>query len=136
VITRVAFETKLGHPTESRPGADSPLPTRVLDLGRAGGDDAEFLESNLHMVEIREQHGKYVALNYCWGGFTGFRTLTRNYQERITNIDFKELPPVFAQAVGLTKVLNIGYSWIDALCIIQDDSNDQTREALKMSEIY
>lgn len=127
---------KPGFSNESRPGADNPLPTRVLDLGIAGGDDAEFLESNLHLTEAQGQYGNYVALSYCWGGFTGFRTLTENYQERIKKIDFKELPPVFAQAVTLTRALNIRYLWIDALCIIQDDNNDWIREAAKMSDVY
>ncbi|KAL9111741.1 MAG: hypothetical protein Q9227_003800 [Pyrenula ochraceoflavens] len=127
---------KIGLSSERGPEAGRPLPTRVLDLGRADGDVSEFLESSLHLIETRGQHGRYVALSYCWGGFTGFRTLTGNYQERLNNIDLKELPPVFAQAVRLTRALNIRYLWIDAVCIIQDDSEDWTREAAKMSDIY
>lgn len=115
---------------------EKPLPTRVLDLGDNSGHGADVLGTDLCLMETHGRVGTYIALSYCWGGYTGFRTLRSNYPQRLGRIAFKELPPVFAQAVHLTRALNIRYLWIDALCIIQDDERDWTREAVRLSNIY
>lgn len=114
----------------------TPLPTRVLDLGENSCHDADVLGTDLRLIETHGRVGTYIALSYCWGGYTGFRTLRSNYRQRLGGIAFKELPPVFAQAVHLTRALNIRYLWIDALCIVQDDKEDWTREAVRLSDIY
>ncbi|KAH8662383.1 hypothetical protein BX600DRAFT_466300 [Xylariales sp. PMI_506] len=114
-----------------------PLPRRVLDLGSVedpGG--ASFLESDLRLLETSGQQAKYVTLSYSWGSYRDFRTLRDNYQDRLAGIRFKKLPPVFAQAVKITRGLGIRYLWIDALCIIQEDPEDWSHEAAQMSDIY
>ncbi len=36
----------------------------------------------------------------------------------------------------LTRILEIRYLWIDALCIVQDDEDDWVREAALMANVY
>ncbi|KAJ4397061.1 hypothetical protein N0V93_001285 [Gnomoniopsis smithogilvyi] len=112
------------------------LPTRVLDLGALDNSDPARLESNLRLLETSGQHGRYVTLSYSWGGYKDCRTLTNNYEDRKLGIPFKSLPPVFQQAIKVTRGLGIRYLWIDALCIIQEDAEDWSREATRMSDVY
>jgi hypothetical protein len=46
------------------------------------------------------------------------------------------LPVVFQDAIALAKALNIHFVWIDALCIVQDDSEDLQTEIFNMGHIY
>ena len=47
-----------------------------------------------------------------------------------------ELPKTLQHAVWTVRALGISYIWIDALCIIQDDLNDWTKEASQMGHTY
>jgi hypothetical protein len=42
----------------------------------------------------------------------------------------------FKDALQLCWRLNVQYLWIDALCIIQDDSEDWQKEAALMGDVY
>lgn len=112
------------------------LPTRALDLGETRNHTEDSLKSDLRLVESHGRRGHYVALSYCWGGYEECRTLPDNYEQRLANIAFKDLPPVFAQAVFLTRALGIRYLWIDALCIVQTDQKDWHNEAARLSDVY
>ncbi|EPE32141.1 hypothetical protein GLAREA_12223 [Glarea lozoyensis ATCC 20868] len=46
------------------------------------------------------------------------------------------LPILFQDAVLLTRAFGVEYLWIDALCIIQDDSSDWTMESTRMADVY
>jgi hypothetical protein len=47
-----------------------------------------------------------------------------------------ELPAVIRDAISVTERLGFRYIWIDALCIIQDDTDDKQLELGKMSQYY
>jgi len=81
------------------------------------------------------QRGQYVALGYCWGDYTECRTSKANLAERLERIQFHLLPEVYAHAVKIARGLGIRYLWIDALCIIQDDTDDWIREAATMCDV-
>lgn len=117
-------------PQWSDAAEEKPLPTRTLDLG-----EAKTWDANLCLAETGGQHGHYVALSYCWGGYKDFCLLRENYAERLRQIKYDQLPPVFAHAVKVTRGLGIRYLWIDALCIIQEDKGDWSREAACMSDV-
>ncbi|KAK4243794.1 heterokaryon incompatibility protein-domain-containing protein [Corynascus novoguineensis] len=124
-------------PRWSNAGDDKPLPTRVLDLGCFGDAQAGASAADVRLFEPAVgQCGRYVALSYCWGGYTECRTLKANLAERLERIQLCLLPELFAQAVKVTRGLGIRYLWIDALCIIQDDAEDWRREATTMCEVY
>lgn len=80
--------------------------------------------------------GKWVALSYCWGGSSEF-ILTRATQEKfVAGVPLEEFPATLRDAIVATRALGIRYIWIDALCILQDSSDDWFAEAPKMGQIY
>jgi hypothetical protein len=46
------------------------------------------------------------------------------------------MPPLFRDAVFITRRLNYRYLWIDSLCIIQDSESDWQTESANMGYIY
>lgn len=86
--------------------------------------------------------GRFAALSYCWGDS---QELVRNppliatastCASLRTGIPFSGLPLTVRQAVEVCVCLGIEYLWVDALCIIQDDTADWEREAKKMATVY
>ncbi|GAB1312711.1 Heterokaryon incompatibility domain-containing protein [Madurella fahalii] len=124
-------------PSWSDAGDDKPLPRRVLDLSCFGDAQPGPNAADIRLFEpAAGQCGQYVALSYCWGGYTECRTLKANLAERLDRIQFGLLPEVYKHAVRVTRGLGIRYLWIDALCIIQDDEADWVREAATMCDVY
>ena len=78
-------------------------------------------------LEAGEQAGEFAALSYVWGNCKNKKlyTTTRNVGERqqIGGLGRVRYPKTIADAINLTKDLEIRYLWIDALCIIQDGDN-------------
>lgn len=109
-----------------------PLPTRVINVGSAEGQEP-------YLYESRGQTGQYVALSYCWGDSKTnklLKTTSDNLEEHKRHINFASLPQTLKDALTITRRLNIQYIWIDALCIIQGDADDWARESSKMCEVY
>jgi len=101
--------------------------------------DIRLVETaGLQNVDVSQPCGiRYVALSYCWGSpRPRILTTTSNLESQHKGIRFQELPKCLQDAVTVARGLEIRYLWIDALCIIQDDDNDWSREAGTMSEVY
>ena len=107
----------------------TPLPTRVVDVGANDGCRPVLYLSTLG------ECAPYAALTHCWGVGIAFKTTTATLADRIRGMDTGELPRNFRDAVTITRRLGLRYVWIDALCIVQDDSDDWKREAASMAEI-
>ena len=105
-------------PDWSEAASDKPMPTRVLDVDAFGEGSPGVKDADIRLVETDGQCASYVTLSYCWGGYTACRTLKANYQQKQDRIVYNQLPPVFAQAIRVTRALGVRYLWIDALCII------------------
>lgn len=91
----------------------------------------------MKLVETGGAVGCYAALSYCWGVTPQVeKTTTSNRQRHLDGISLQILPKTIADAIRLCCRLGFDYVWVDALCIIQDDYEDWTREAAKMSEVY
>lgn len=91
----------------------------------------------VRLVETEGAVGCYAALSYCWGLTPQVeKTTTRNLHRHLDEIPLQILPKTIAEAIRLCCKLGFEYVWVDALCIIQDDYEDWTREAAKMSEVY
>jgi hypothetical protein len=87
--------------------------------------------------ETRGQTGKYAALSYCWGkNDKMLKTTAQNLEYHKEKIPFRSLPKTLQDAVTIVRRLQIQYLWIDALCIIQGDPDDWSREAGKMCLVY
>jgi hypothetical protein len=100
---------------------ESPLPTRVIDVGLLNGTLLPKL------IEGCGRYGKYAALSYCWGPPSGpkpLRTILSTLQARHSSIPLAILPTIFVHALHICCKLNIPYLWIDSLCIIQDSVSD------------
>jgi hypothetical protein len=104
------------------------LPTRVIRDGSANK------EPHLHISG--GEYDKYVTLSDCWGGVNPFTTTIRTLRQRMQNIRSSELPKTFQDAVIITRSLGVAYLWIDSLCILQDDTEDWSKEAARMKDVY
>lgn len=80
--------------------------------------------------------GKYIALSYCWGDGNGLKAIGSNKSDLLQGIDEDELPATIRDAIELARYLRVQYVWIDALCIIQDDTQDWLHESSQMSDVY
>ena len=105
------------------------LPHRVIDVVTASPD--------VVLVETAGETGGYHCLSYPWGEKPQMlKTTTATLEEHKRLIPFPTLPPMFQDAVEITRRLQIRWLWIDALCIIQDSAEDKDAEIAKMSSIY
>ncbi|KAF1963755.1 HET-domain-containing protein [Byssothecium circinans] len=64
------------------------------------------------------------------------RLLSTNLEAMKQHIHIDGFPSSFIDAFEVAVLLGIEYVWIDALCIIQNDSEDWKREAEKMGDVY
>jgi len=108
---------------------DSPLPTRVLDVGQLGDHSVSLHISNGEV-------GKWFTLSHCWGKHQPAKTTMGNLMDRCSGISLSSLPQTFRDAVLITRKLCYRYLWIDSLCIIQDSVSDWLVESVKMNEVY
>ena len=66
-----------------------------------------------------------------------FKTLSRENRNVLAEgVYIDQLPQTFRDAIQVAGKLGISYLWIDALCIIQDDQDDWSRESVTMAKIY
>jgi hypothetical protein len=63
-------------------------------------------------------------------------TTKANWAKLAVNVSFDALPPLFQDAIIITRQLGLRYIWIDSLCIIQDSLRDWETESSKMGSIY
>ena len=76
--------------------------------------------------------------SHCWRSQSALASTTTKdtIGDRTSSIKFDEWLKTFAQATEVTKSLGIQYLWINSLCIVQDSSEDWSKESLKMGQIY
>lgn len=78
----------------------------------------------------------YATLSYCWG-LEPFTMLTEaTLDSFFEDIPIHTLPQTFKDAIQITKAFGLSHVWIDALCIIQQDESDWSREAGRMWSVY
>jgi hypothetical protein len=88
------------------------------------------------IIESDDNVLDYTALTYCWGNANIQLTTTANLSERMRCLRWDCLPYVFKDAIILTRAVGIKYIWIDAICILQDDPADMSRQLGLMDRIY
>ena len=106
------------------------LPSRVIDVGSSDG------LSEPRLVISNGRFGQYIALTHVWGGLVPVRTIKGNLAQHLFQLPLSSLPPNFRDAVIITRKLGLQYLWIDALCIIQDSTEDWEIECTRMGNIY
>jgi hypothetical protein len=107
----------------------TPLPKRVLKVGSTSKD-------NIRLVEPSGIQAAYIALSHCWGGHQPIKTTSSSLAQMQVNIEWKDLSPVFQDAITVTRRLDIEWIWIDSLCIIQNSKSDWEIESAKMCDYY
>ena len=81
---------------------------------------------------------EFVALSYVWGSNPTVKLLKANNIGLQKPGAFRELelPRTIADSMEVVGLLGLRYLWVDALCIIQDDTNDKSYQIRKMATIY
>ena len=109
------------------------FPRRVIEIPSDGSTTLRLIDPTDAIVG---EYRKYVALSHCWGGLQHLNLLTTNRARLQKGFDLNDLPPLFRDAVELTRLLGVRYLWIDAIGIIQNDTVDWEIESGKMGAIY
>jgi hypothetical protein len=106
------------------------MPTRLISV-----HDKPHLVSTASET-FRSRHVHYATLSHRWTKATTAKLLRSNSSEFLQKIHTTYLTPVFRDAINATRRLGLQYIWIDALCIVQDDPEDWTKEASAMNLVY
>ncbi|ROW06768.1 hypothetical protein VMCG_04149 [Cytospora schulzeri] len=125
-------ECTLTHDACSNSNKEDFFPLRIIDVDRYGQGDAKssrvFVTSKIPNSNTDVCPG-YAALSYSWGGEANFVSTMKtinSFEE--DGIEIKNLPQTVQDAIFCTKQIGLRYLWVDALCIIQDDSSDKRRQ--------
>ncbi|KAN0115527.1 Heterokaryon incompatibility protein (HET) domain containing protein [Hyaloscypha variabilis] len=129
-IQRCCVEHSEGNVLECSLRTKELLPTRIIDLEPANGTSVSVLKIT------NGESGAYVTLSHCWGKNLRTKLTTANVEQWRRGIDLSTLPQSFRDAIIVTQRLHIRYLWIDALCILQDSTQDWQVESSKMGSIY
>lgn len=108
------------------------MPTRLLDIG--GESEAQW-----KLVVVSEDNitpAPYVTLSYRWGSNQSLLLQSSTFSIFRQGQLISHLPQTFKDAVAVARRFLVRYLWIDALCIIQDSSEDMAREIPAMQHIY
>jgi hypothetical protein len=96
-------------------------PKRLLDLG-------DNPRNAIRLVDGTGTAGPYATVSHVWNRRRGVseleldsHSLPRLMEERIR---WRDLPPVYQDAVVIASEQNIRYLWIHALCVVQNDVED------------
>ncbi|KAF2685129.1 HET-domain-containing protein [Lentithecium fluviatile CBS 122367] len=80
---------------------------------------------------------KYFALSYVWGAVDMLPTLLSNVRSRRQAGGLPQnFPKTIADTIEVVRLLGERYVWIDALCIVQDDTEKKSIELSRMDVIY
>lgn len=111
------------------------IPKRLIHVGTDG--DVWRLCVNLHSGGSYHAPLRYVALSYMWEQHQQLllqESTLENFQRDLPIST--SLPKTFKDLVLVARALDIEYLWIDALCIVQDSSQDWATESMCMQDIY
>ncbi|KAJ4404495.1 hypothetical protein N0V91_005839 [Didymella pomorum] len=134
---RDLLKTCLAGHSKCRQPKSTTLPRRVLDVL---GDDKKSVrlhESDFNNAENRYEYGEYIAFSHIWGVAKALpKTTTQTVQSYRKGIPWTTLPRAVQEAIVLTRALGFRYLWIDALCLVQDDSPAKLEESMTMDRIF
>ncbi|KPM45903.1 hypothetical protein AK830_g716 [Neonectria ditissima] len=114
------------------------LPKRLVDLIHGDILQVFSCEDRIRAGLLSADHAEYCCLSYRWGTSPHSSVLTRPFS--VTwELPLSVVPQTFQDAVNVTRQLGIRYIWIDALCIVQPTTDDETEwleEGSRMGVIY
>jgi hypothetical protein len=105
-------------------------PTRLVEISKDAHTWNLRLSSNPMSVV------SYTALSYCWGSQGFIKTTRATLTHWMTDLPWALLPKTIQDAIVVTHELGLCYLWVDALCIVQDDEEEKSREISTMNRIF
>jgi Heterokaryon incompatibility protein (HET) len=90
-------------------------------------------------VAGRQGRIRYIALSYVWGTQPQklvLNTINENELRKVGALDVHKPSRTILDAINLVQLLGERYLWVDALCIMQDDTTDIAYAIPKMGQIY
>jgi Heterokaryon incompatibility protein (HET) len=77
---------------------------------------------------------RYQALSYVWGRTPMLQLLASNLDalSKPGSLDIKSLPYTIQDAIIVTRKIGESHLWVDSLCIIQDDYENQREQIVRM----
>jgi len=119
------------HTKCSRSNFIPKLPTYVVDVSPPSSSGIARLYK-----PAEGERAKYLCLSYCWGT-TGQATTTQTTLKAfLQELPISRLGLTIQDAIETTRRLGFQYLWVDALCIVQDDSTQKHVEIKAMSHTY
>ncbi|RFN47156.1 hypothetical protein FIE12Z_8612 [Fusarium flagelliforme] len=118
------------------------LPTRLLDVQAdcPSGLRLVITETDPEICKLEASQRRYAALSYCWGSGDAaakqLKTVRDTVKEHCTSIAMEKVPQTVAETVQVCRAIGIRFLWVDALCIIQHDEEDWSKESFQMSLVY
>lgn len=106
----------------------------------AGLELIRFIDVQKNCIVQTRLFYRYVALSYVWGLETNFRLTTSNMIDLIKpnslNNIWHQIPRTIRDAIMFVRGVGERYLWVDALCLLQNDTDDATRGVNAMDFIY
>ena len=128
---KLHLRTCLEEHEECRKPDPAAQPTRLLHL-----DDNDKDRVFVQETHVGTRHA-YAALSYCWGATKQVKLSKAEVKDfSKKGVLISSLPKTIQDAIFTTRQLDLKYLWIDALCIIQDSTEDKDREVARMAVIY
>ncbi|KAF5625601.1 hypothetical protein F52700_8966 [Fusarium sp. NRRL 52700] len=114
-------------------------PTRLIDVASQNGVSVPKI-----VITNTSSEMEYFALSYAWGSGHSFaKTTASNLEEMQKGLPWDELSKTVQEAIVFTRRLGFRYLWVDALCILQSEGQDDNRhkedwsyEAARFGEYY
>lgn len=104
------------------------MPQRPFNIRLLEGHDLRHLNN---------ADQRYATLSHCWGSNgPEIKLKEENINEFRSAIPWDPLPLTFKEAIVAVHKLGLQYIWIDALCIIQNSSEDWAHESSVMTDVY
>jgi hypothetical protein len=89
------------------------------------------------LVDVKDYVPRYLILSYVWGPEEdNYLTKKKNLAQLYKEIPLDLLPLTVRQFFQLARTLKFEYVWVDALCIVQDSTNDKKKEIGNMATTY
>ncbi|XXG99245.1 hypothetical protein Hte_005582 [Hypoxylon texense] len=136
-VLRKRLKACIGLSPEEQQGMnrDHFVPTRLIEVKLL---DSDTQEKSFRVVETRDLSIKphYLTLSHRWGENPKLRLLTTNHKSLHGYMTWDEIPRTYADAFQLALLLGYNYVWVDALCIVQDDTKDWHAQAAEMGDVY
>ncbi|KAF8853579.1 HET-domain-containing protein [Acephala macrosclerotiorum] len=126
-VFRNCFNTCMQNHLECKQKTPASRPTRLIDI------------TNMSVIRIQPgETAAYFVLSYVWGK-PPFLLLQKSNESEFAkpgSLSTQAIPQTISEAIKITRFFGGKYLWVDALCILQDDTGDKMSEIERMHEIY